>query len=421
MYIGVHSVNSAATIEHDPLEKSQFISGGEFNRWLGWSLVLAAFVMAIGLDPWSLGETDAAVWLGSPQMYARHAQAVLLGMGFLNLAVARILCRTPSRPLERLVVALLGGGTIVYCVSYLAGVAWPVAHCFVPLGAAANFAGFAIWLYCLRRESASSFVFRVVLMVFCFGMLLDVVMGILVAAPSSWQPEFLGPLDGVRLRMMRLARAAVIALSLLSLLHDELLTSKDRLARWALYALLLGAVGMPLLLVSAAIAFMPLKYLLGLPAQAALAGVLVGVVLAAKRASMWEAWGWIIVALSMSAGLLMGLYAFDGPLAAPEFLGEYNDWNRRFSRLGHAYLIVLGLICILQARQAWGSGKDGVRMRPRWLTRAAVGVIAAATLLVPALIWTVVARNLPVTFLAPGPALAALGIALCMWLPTNTK
>ena len=186
-------------------------------------------------------------------------------------------------------------------------------------------------------------------------MLLDVVMGFLAAAPASWQPEYLGPLDGVRLRMMRLARAAVIALSLLTLLNEGLLTTKDRKLWWALHALLFGAVGMPCLLVAAAVGFLPLKYLLGLPAQAALLGVVVACFLSCKRGSVSEFWGWLLVALSMSAGLLMGLYAFDGPFFSPDFLGEYNDWNRRFSRLGHAYLIVLGLICILQGASDLGT------------------------------------------------------------------
>ena len=153
MYSDMHSVNISAHHDDPPPEESRFFSSGEFSAWMGWSLVLAAFAMAVGLDPWSLSERDAAVWLGSPQMYARHAQAVLLGMGFLNLAVARILRRASPASQTSRVIGLVGFGTTVYCLSYLFGVAWPIAHYLVPLGAVANLAGFSLWLWALRRET----------------------------------------------------------------------------------------------------------------------------------------------------------------------------------------------------------------------------------------------------------------------------
>jgi hypothetical protein len=56
----------------------------------------------------------------------------------------------------------------------------------------------------------------------------------------------------------------------------------------------------------------------------------------------------------MNVGLLVGLYAFDGPLPTPGFVGSYNEFARRLSRLGHAYCIALGLLAILLARQAAG-------------------------------------------------------------------
>ncbi len=406
--------------EGEPFLGNRLASSGEFNRRLGWCLLLTAFAVGIYLDPWSLSERDAVVWIRSPKMYARHAQAVLFGMGFLNIAVANILRRTPALPQTGWIVSLVAGGTLLYCGSYLAGIVWPRAHWIVPLGALANLTGFTMWFVSLHRTSAP-FLFRAVLVVFCFGMLVDAGMGFLTAAPLSLPWGSLGEIDGVRLRMVRLARAAAIALSLLTLLYDELLKTSDRKWRWGLRLLLFGAVSMPCILVSAAVIVLPLKYLLGLPAQAALLGVIAGVVLAVKRSSLSEASGWLLVTISMMAGLVMGLYAFEGPFKSPEFLGEYNDWNRRFARLGHAYLIVLGLICILLSRQVWEASALAHRGCPSVLVRTGMGLFGAATLIVPVLIWTVPASNLPTIFLAPGPALATFGIALCLWPQSESR
>jgi hypothetical protein len=56
----------------------------------------------------------------------------------------------------------------------------------------------------------------------------------------------------------------------------------------------------------------------------------------------------------MSIGLAIGLYAFDGPLPTPDFVGPYNEFVRRLIRLGHAYAIVFGLLAILLARREAG-------------------------------------------------------------------
>src|SRR5438067_1854713 len=66
-------------------------TAGRWNERLGWGLLLVGFVAAVGVDPWSLGERDPAALPGSPRMAARHAQAVVLGMAFLQLAVALVL------------------------------------------------------------------------------------------------------------------------------------------------------------------------------------------------------------------------------------------------------------------------------------------------------------------------------------------
>ena len=55
------------------------------------------------------------------------------------------------------------------------------------------------------------------------------------------------------------------------------------------------------------------------------AGVLLAGWLARRQASRLEQLGWLLIFLSMNVGLLVGLYAFDGPLPTPEFAGEYMD------------------------------------------------------------------------------------------------
>jgi hypothetical protein len=53
----------------------------------------------------------------------------------------------------------------------------------------------------------------------------------------------------------------------------------------------------------------------------------------------------------MGAGLLMGLYAFDTSLPAPNTLVSYNHPFRRFIRLTHVNCIIFGLISIFLSRE----------------------------------------------------------------------
>ena len=62
---------------------------GFWNERLGWLLLLAGLCTAVGLDPWSLSERDPAALPGSVRMAARHAQAVVLAMGFFMLVRRR--------------------------------------------------------------------------------------------------------------------------------------------------------------------------------------------------------------------------------------------------------------------------------------------------------------------------------------------
>jgi amino acid transporter len=57
--------------------------------------------------------------------------------------------------------------------------------------------------------------------------------------------------------------------------------------------------------------------------------------------------GWISVAVGAVTGLVLGLWSFDGPVAVPPWLGEYEDVSRRLARLGHIAFFGLGILNLL--------------------------------------------------------------------------
>ena len=54
------------------------------------------------------------------------------------------------------------------------------------------------------------------------------------------------------------------------------------------------------------------------------------------------AWGWM--AFGIFAGLIMGMWSFDGPAPTPAIVGDYDSCARRLIRLGHVAFIMLPLI-----------------------------------------------------------------------------
>jgi hypothetical protein len=214
---------------------------------------------------------------------------------------------------------------------------------------------------------------RLLLATFCLGLLLAGVLGWM-----AWQPGSLASLgapDGLRRRFLRLAAAAALTLPVLALLYPGA-SGSDAAAppilRWGRLALVAGAVGMPALLLAAALASPRLKYLLPLPADAVFGGTLVAAWWTPRRVarppagplSRLEVYGWRLVAMSMALGLLMGTFAFEGPLPAAAFLDGYGDHVRRLIRQAHGGSILLGLAGILAGRIE----------RPRGVRRLACGV-----------------------------------------------
>jgi hypothetical protein len=361
-------------------------------------LLIVGLGWAAWLDVWSLSEPDPAAQPGSARMAARQAQAVVLAMAFLQLTVANLLHAGEAAWTVRAAAGLTAPGAVVYALGYLLCIAWPGGAWLIPAGALLNAAGFAA----LTARAPGGPAMRVLLGVITFGMVLDVLMGLFAVDPAVFRPAYLGADDDVRLRMLRLARAAAVALPVLTLLCAGL-------SRWAARALVAGTVLMPAILTTAALTAVAVKYLLPVPALAVFGGTLAALALARRTAPPLEQYGWALVAASLGVGLLMGLYAFDGPLPAPAFLGGYIDFARRLSRLGHAYAVVLGLLAVFLAREpaaAWARLGVPLFFAGSLVTLAVIPVVALAPGLVP--------------LLGGGPAVTAVGVLLCV-CPHNTR
>src|SRR5262249_41950635 len=138
----------------------------------------------VGLDPWSLGERDPAALPGSPRMAARHAQAVVLGMAFLQFVVAEILAAAAlTDRVRRAVVLLSGSGALVYAAGYGLVAASPHFAWLAVAGAALNLVAFALLAASIGRTAPVAL--RVVPLIFCFGMLLDVGMALFAVDEAS--------------------------------------------------------------------------------------------------------------------------------------------------------------------------------------------------------------------------------------------
>lgn len=375
------------------------LTSGLWNERLGWLLLVVGFCAAVALDPWSLSERDAAAVTGSRRMAARHAQAVVLAMGFLQVAAALLLRqeKLPPRP-RRFAALVLMAGTLIYALGYASFVLWPHHDWLIFCGAVGNLLGFGVLAWASWRAAVAVEI-RVVLAVFVLGMTIDAICGLYAADLLRWQLLDLGPEDDVRQRMLRLARVAATALSLLTLLYHHLAAVERNRSgdRWIRPLLLIGNVGMPVVLACASFVNVDLKYLLPIPALAMVRAVVLLLMRASRTVPPLEKWGWLLIGVSMSIGLLVGMYAFDGPLPVPAFVGGYNELTRRLMRLGHAYAIVLGLLAILLSRQSAGRSAT-------ILLLAGTGVtLLDITLL---MFWPGVPG-----ILAPGPALVALSLA----------
>ena len=127
----------------------------------------------------------------------------------------------------------------------------------------------------------------------------------------------------------------------------------------------------------------------------------------AKARSRAAAIAWGSILCGAISGLVMGLWSFDGPVPAPEWIGAYDALPRRFLRLAHVAFFALGVLHLLVARQVTASPVRPGHARLA-LKAMALGNVTMPAVLIGAALWT------PVKFLSPLPSLAlaaALSIA----------
>jgi acyl-CoA synthetase (AMP-forming)/AMP-acid ligase II len=283
---------------------------------LGGSLVASP-----GLSAWTKG-------LGVDVMGMRLA---LIRFGFVLLALG-----LATRQLDHRWAAPLGSVGLAGSLIALVGTA-EVAS-WMPFGTAVVLAA-VVGALLSRGLSATT---KVALTVVTLGLALDLFAH--RATPAAHDP------NDVRERMLRLALVAAVALPVFVLLFAELRgrAALGRAGRFAELAMLVGAVGLPLVLCGAAYGTVVLKYALPIPADAVSLGVGIAAWLTWNTQARAEALGWLVLAASMGLGLLMGGYAFDGPLPSP--LGAYGDAPRLLARNVHVLSIVLGTLLVRWGR-----------------------------------------------------------------------
>ena len=185
------------------------------------------------------------------------------------------------------------------------------------------------------------------------GVALDGALVFATLTPESAWALHMGPPDGLRFRFLALARSAAITLPALALLYQQAARRRVLSAPaicWFCLALHAGAFLMPSVLVLAAFVDPSWKYLLPVPALLVFLGVCGAARLSYRRGRGWEHLGWVLMATSMAIGLAMGLYAFDGPLPSPGWVGAYGDSVRSFIRQTHGLAIVGGILLVFLAR-----------------------------------------------------------------------
>jgi hypothetical protein len=302
-------------------------------RSIGWFLLIVALASAAWLD----AATISAV----------------VGMAILQIAAARALS-LPARTLALRQPAawLTGLGSLTYATGKLLPSPWAGRAWLIPAGALMCSFGFLLLGKDIRYGAAREQ--KVILATICLSMLLTAGVELIGTSPHLALGALAGAEDDLRLRLLRLAQVGATMLPALTLLHPGLMTKRKPHTgdlEWPLISLSVGTLGMPAILAAAAVTHTGVKFLLPIPAVAIFAGTASGLWLARRHARPLERWGWLLITVSMLGGLLMGLYAFDGPLPPPDFIGGYSNPVRRLIRLAHAFPIVLGVMGIVLSRE----------------------------------------------------------------------
>lgn len=208
----------------------------------------------------------------------------------------------------------------------------------------------------------------VALLVLACGMFVELAGLLAHGADGPWNGRTGG--NGVEARLLRLAAMAAFAIPTLMLLAATDVgetrpadgTSPPHLVALllrfepALFAI--GGATLSALLVCGALVHREITWLLPVGADTTLAGCCAAAIRAHGRRDRAACYGWLGVCSGMAIGLLMGAYAFGGPLPAPAFIGDYGALPRMLIRDAHILLISMGIVTIALA--ALRSGRGGV-------------------------------------------------------------
>ena len=115
---------------------------------------------------------------------------------------------------------------------------------------------------------------------------------------------------------------------------------------------------------------------------------------------------WTGMAFGAALGLIMGLWSFDGPMAPPNFIGDYTDTSRRLLRLGHIACFGVGILNLLLV-QALIESRDLSKVARHTAKAMNFGNIFLPLVLVVAAVYA------PAKYLLPFPALSVFA-ALCL-------
>ena len=168
----------------------------------------------------------------------------------------------------------------------------------------------------------------------------------------------LGASDSLEQRLFRLGAMAAYAVPMLALLAASEHKESQPLATNRLAIILLrlepflfavGAATLATILLAAALINKELAWLAPIGADTTVAACAAAAIRARSRHDALAFAAWLLVCASMTIGLLMGAYAFDGPLPAPSFIGDYDTLPRLLLRDVHVILLSLGIVGIAVA------------------------------------------------------------------------
>ena len=117
-----------------------------------------------------------------------------------------------------------------------------------------------------------------------------------------------------------------------------------------------------------------------------------------------------MILASLLGGLVMGLYAFDGPFPTPKFLGDYNEFARRLSRLAHSYCVVLGMLAIFVARELLH-----VRRVEQGLQGVGMPLLVVGGIVTISVMLLHIHVQLPESTLGVGPGIVVIATLMCVF------